>query len=110
MKTYRAPAADPTKILIECELPIYVSSQLRNHLLVFFVLFFAGVLPFLAGLDEVFFAAFVDGGFFAFGPMPTQLSTVSTTSLILPFFFAMYHSLNEGKEHYISGVSARLPQ
>jgi hypothetical protein len=26
--------------------------------------------------------------FFAFGRMPTQLSTVSTTSLILPFYLA----------------------
>jgi hypothetical protein len=53
----------------------------------FVVFFVMPVPPFLA----VFFLAV----FLAFGPMPTQLSTVSTISLILLFFFAMNHSLNK---------------
>lgn len=70
-----------------------------------FDFFFAAFLVFggAAALAFFFFAPFVAdlGAFFfvAFGPIPTQLSTVSTTFLILLFFFAIYHSLN-GKSYY----------
>src|SRR5688572_22480180 len=57
--------------------------------------FFFAFLPFFL---VFFFAAFLAVFFFvALGPMPTQPSTVSTASLILLFFFAIYHSLNGGK-------------
>ena len=61
-----------------------------------FFFFFAAFLPFF-GAAAFFFAFFFAAlgwdafvAFFAFGPMPTQLSTVSTTFLILLFFLAMF--------------------
>jgi hypothetical protein len=56
--------------------------HLRFFLAAFFLTFFRA--GFLALLVVVFFAAF--------GPIPTQPSTVSTTFLTLLFFFAMTHS------------------
>ena len=76
--------------------PRQFRSRCNPYLLFFGVFFFTAFLLFLAAFGDAFFAVFL-----AFGPKPTQLSTVSTTSFILLFFFAMNHSLKMGKEHYI---------
>ena len=105
---YAAPAPSLPRAINHGPRERHARSTLQNHLL-FFLFFVTAFLPFLAVLGVDFFAAFFVAVFFrAFGPMPTQLSTVSTTSLILLFFFAIYHSLNGVREHYICCLCWRL--
>ena len=70
--------------------------EAKNH----FFFFFATFLPFFGAAASffVFFAALGFVPFVAFGPIPTQLSTVSTASLILLFFFAMFAPLKKRGE------------